>query len=143
MFVCKACNLETLIADVFKNFKDEIGNFKTCLCEDVKGLLYLYEASYFSLEGERILEEARDFTTKILKKILKRKDMIDDKDLAILVSHALEVPTHWRMQRLEARWFIDMYERIPNLSPTLLQLAKLDFNMVQATHQEDLKHMSR
>ncbi|PSR84551.1 (-)-alpha-terpineol synthase [Actinidia chinensis var. chinensis] len=133
----------TISEDVFKNFKDEIGNFKTCLCEDIKGLLYLYEASYFSLEGERILEEARDFTTKNLKKILKRKDMIDDEDLAILVSHALEVPTHWRMQRLEARWFIDMYERRPNLSPTLLQLAKLDFNMVQATHQEDLKHMSR
>ncbi|XP_057485573.1 (-)-alpha-terpineol synthase-like isoform X2 [Actinidia eriantha] len=129
--------------DVFKNFKDEIGNFKTCLCEDVKGLLYLYEASYLSLEGDRILEEARDFTTKNLKKILMRKDMIDDEDLAILVSHALEVPTHWRMQRLEARWFIDMYERRPNFSPTLLQLAKLDFNMVQATHQEDLKHMSR
>ena len=85
------CNLEIFIADVFKNFKDEIGNFKTCLCEDVEGLLYLYEASYFSLEGERILEEARDFTTKNLKKILKRKDMIDDEDLAILVSHALEV----------------------------------------------------
>ncbi|XP_057488927.1 (-)-alpha-terpineol synthase-like isoform X4 [Actinidia eriantha] len=133
----------TISEDVFKNFKDEIGNFKTCLCEDVKGLLYLYEASYLSLEGDRILEEARDFTTKNLKKILMRKDMIDDEDLAILVSHALEVPTHWRMQRLEARWFIDMYERRPNFSPTLLQLAKLDFNMVQATHQEDLKHMSR
>nr|AID55337.1 terpene synthase [Actinidia chinensis] len=133
----------TISEDVFKNFMDEIGNFKTCLCEDVKGLLYLYEASYFSLEGERILEEARDFTTKNLNKILKRKDMIDDEDLAILVSHALEVPTHWRMQRLEARWFIDMYERRPNLSPTLIQLAKLDFNMVQATHQEDLKHVSR
>ncbi|GFS37415.1 terpenoid cyclases/Protein prenyltransferases superfamily protein [Actinidia rufa] len=133
----------TISEDVFKNFTDEIGNFKTCLYEDVKGLLYLYEASYFSFEGERILEEARDFATKNLKNILNRKDMIDDEDLAILVSHALEVPTHWRMQRLDARWFIDMYERRPNLSPTLLLLAKLDFNMVQATHQEDLKHMSR
>nr|QJD20821.1 cineole synthase [Actinidia chinensis] len=133
----------TISEDVFNNFKDKIGNFKTYLCEDVKGLLYLYEASYFSFEGERILEEARDFATKNLKKILNRKDMIDDEDLTMLVSHALEVPTHWRMQRLEARWFIDMYERRPNLSPTLLLLAKLDFNMVQATHQEDLKHMSR
>ncbi|XP_057485972.1 (-)-alpha-terpineol synthase-like isoform X2 [Actinidia eriantha] len=133
----------TISEDVFKNFTDEIGNFKTYLCEDAKGLLYLYEASYFSFEGERILDEARDFATKNLKKILNRKDMIDDEDLTILVSHALEVPTHWRMQRLEARWFIDMYERRTNLSPTLLLLAKLDFNMVQATHQEDLKHMSR
>ncbi|KAE9464212.1 hypothetical protein C3L33_03880, partial [Rhododendron williamsianum] len=44
---------------------------------------------------------------------------------------------------LEARWFIDVYERRPDLNPTLLQLAKLDYNMVQATHQSDLKHMSR
>ncbi|GFS37475.1 terpene synthase-like sequence-1,8-cineole [Actinidia rufa] len=126
--------------EVFNNFKDETGNFKACLCEDIKGMLYLYEASYFSVDNESILEEARDFTTKSLKQSLKKGI---DQDLAILVSHALELPLHWRVQRLEARWFIDVYERRPNLSPTLLQLAKLDFNMVQATHQEDLKHMSR
>ncbi|XP_057484921.1 myrcene synthase, chloroplastic-like [Actinidia eriantha] len=65
----------TISEDVFKNFTDEVGNFKTYIYEDVKGLLYLYEASYFSFEGERILEEARDFATKNLKNILNRKDM--------------------------------------------------------------------
>jgi (-)-alpha-terpineol synthase len=29
------------------------------------------------------------------------------------------------------------------MNPILLDLAELDFNMVQATHQEDLKEMSR
>ncbi|KAM7524580.1 hypothetical protein LguiA_014482 [Lonicera macranthoides] len=47
------------------------------------------------------------------------------------------------MLRLEARWFIDVYERRRDMNTTLLEFAKLDFNMVQATHQEDLKHMSR
>uniref|UniRef100_A0A2N9HUY7 Uncharacterized protein n=1 Tax=Fagus sylvatica TaxID=28930 RepID=A0A2N9HUY7_FAGSY len=59
------------------------------------------------------------------------------------VSHALEIPLHWRMLRLEARWFIDIYRRREDMNPILLELAELDFNMVQATHQEDLKQVSR
>ncbi|KAG5555550.1 hypothetical protein RHGRI_006257 [Rhododendron griersonianum] len=97
-------------------------------------------ASYLCVEGESTLDEARDFATKHLRQSLKRKDI--HHDLAMLVSHALELPLHWRVTRLEARWFIDVYERRPNMNPTLLQLAKLDYNMVQATHQADLKHMS-
>ncbi|KAG5555549.1 hypothetical protein RHGRI_006256 [Rhododendron griersonianum] len=107
---------------------------------DINGMLYLYEASYLSVEGESTLDEARDFAIKHLRQSLKRKDI--QHDLAMLVSHALELPLHWRVTRLEARWFIDMYERRLDLNPTLLQLAKLDYNMVQATHQSDLKHMS-
>ncbi|CAL5420908.1 unnamed protein product [Camellia sinensis] len=119
---------------------DEKGNFMACLCDDTKGLLCLYEASYLSIEGESILDEARNFTTKNLKENLK-KDI--DQNLAMLVSHALELPLHWRMIRLEARWFIDVYGRRSNMNSILLELAKLDFNMVQATHQEDVKQMSR
>ncbi|CAL5423460.1 unnamed protein product [Camellia sinensis] len=124
----------------FNNFQDEKGNFMACLCDDTKGLLCLYEASYLSIEGESILDEARNFTTKNLKENLK-KDI--DQNLAMLVSHALELPLHWRMIRLEARWFIDVYGRRSNMNSILLELAKLDFNMVQATHQEDVKQMSR
>ncbi|XP_058207566.1 (-)-alpha-terpineol synthase-like isoform X2 [Rhododendron vialii] len=126
---------------VFERFMDESGSFKACLHQDINGMLYLYEASYLSVEGESILDEARDFTTKYLRQSLKRRDI--HHDLAMLVSHALELPLHWRVTRLEARWFIDVYERRPDINPTLLQLAKLDYNMVQATHQSDLKHTSR
>ncbi|KAK2989408.1 hypothetical protein RJ640_000383 [Escallonia rubra] len=63
-------------------------------------------------------------------------------NLVTLVNHALDQPLHWRVPRLEARWFIDAYKKRLDANPTLLELAKLDFNMVQATYQEDLKHMS-
>ncbi|KAF5952754.1 hypothetical protein HYC85_010698 [Camellia sinensis] len=116
-----------------------MGNFKACFCEDVKGLLYLYEASYLAIEGESILEDARDFTTKNLKESLKEVDQ----NLVNLVAHALEMPLHWRVLRLEARWFIDVYERRPDVNPTFLHLAKLDYNILQVTYQDDLKHMSR
>jgi (-)-alpha-terpineol synthase len=133
-------NVMLLIAEVFNNFKDERKNFKACLCEDTKGMLSLYEASFLSIEGENILDEARDFSAKHLEEYVKQNK---DKNLSTTVSHALEIPLHWRMLRLEARWFIDIYRRREDMNPILLELAELDFNMVQATHQEDLKQVSR
>ena len=127
-----------LIAVIFSSFKDELGNFKSHICEDTKGMVYLYEASYLLVEGENVLEHARDFTTKHLGDFVKRNK---DQYLSILVNHALELPLQWRMPRLEAKWFIDFYEMNEDMNHTLLELAKLDFNTVQATHQEDLRHV--
>ena len=129
-----------LIAEVFNHFKDERGNFKACLCEDTMGMLSLYEASFLSIEGENILEETRDFSTKHLEENVKQNK---DQNLSTIVSHSLELPLHWRMPRLESRWFIDVYRSGEDMNPILLELAELDFNMVQATHQEDLKQVSR
>ncbi|KAI3445260.1 hypothetical protein Pfo_001925 [Paulownia fortunei] len=66
-----------------------------------------------------------------------------DEDLSLLVRNALELPLHWRIQRPNARWFIDAYGRRPDMNSVVLELAKLDFNIVQAKHQEELKHVSR
>ncbi|KAF8409382.1 hypothetical protein HHK36_005457 [Tetracentron sinense] len=86
--------------EVFSSFKDKMGNFKAPLCEDTKGMLSLYEASYLSLEGEFILDEAREFTSRHLKEIKENIDL----NLAKQVSHALELPLHWRM----LRWWTDL-----------------------------------
>ncbi|GKU94202.1 hypothetical protein SLEP1_g7728 [Rubroshorea leprosula] len=128
--------------EIFNGFRDESGNFKACLGEDYKGMLYLYEASFHSMEGESILDAAKAFATKHLKEYIK-VNQGKDIHLSTLVSHALELPLHWRMLRMEARWFIEVYQQSPLVNPILLDLAKLDFNLVQATHQEDLKHASR
>ena len=128
------------VADVFHIFINKIGTVKPWLNEDIKGILCLYEASYLSVEGENILEEARDFTRNFLEEYLERT--VDQNDLTAIINHAMELPLHWRMLRLEARWFIDVYERSQGMNPILLELAKLDYNMVQATYQEDLKHAS-
>ncbi|KAK9133606.1 hypothetical protein Scep_013134 [Stephania cephalantha] len=132
--------------DIFSVFKDERGNFKDGVCLDVKGMLSLYEASHFGFEGEETMYKAMAFTTKNLK-------LIDDDDnddgnieqrLKEEVSHALELPLHWRMPRLDVRWHIDVHNiKYMAKYPSLLELAKLDFNMVQAIHQKELAHMSR
>ncbi|KAL7194255.1 hypothetical protein ACSBR1_034631 [Camellia fascicularis] len=116
---------------LLRQHRYNFGQFKESLSEDIKGLLSLYESSYFLMEGESILEEARDFATKHVKVYLKKST---DPNLAMLMSHALELPLHWTMPRMEARWFIDAYARRSDRNPTLLEFAKLDFNMVQAIH---------
>nr|ANO43016.1 terpene synthase 25 [Tripterygium wilfordii] len=129
--------------EVFLSFQDEKGNFKACLRDDIKGMLHLYEASFLMVAGETILEDARDFASKHLKEYVNNKNQDEDGVLYELVSHALELPLHCRMLRLEARWFIDVYERTQGMNPTLLEFAKLDFNTIQAKHQEDLRLASK
>ncbi|KAK7339080.1 hypothetical protein VNO77_19723 [Canavalia gladiata] len=126
--------------DMFENFKDEEGNFKAEISSDVQGLLNLYEASYLAFEGETLLDEAREFSITHLKNNLKR---VTNTKLAKQVSHALELPYHRRLHRLEARWFINIYEEEEPHNHLLLELAKLDFNMVQSLMQKELQELSR
>ncbi|XVF78406.1 hypothetical protein PTKIN_Ptkin14bG0129700 [Pterospermum kingtungense] len=70
--------------EVFSSFMDEMGNFESGLCEDCKGLPSLYEASYLSLEGEVILDKAKDFTAEQLQQHLKQKNL--DEYLSMLQS---------------------------------------------------------
>ncbi|XP_058070939.1 alpha-terpineol synthase, chloroplastic-like [Magnolia sinica] len=95
--------------------------------------------SFLALEGETILDEAKAFTYGHLKDM---KGIIDS-NLKSLVEHALELPLHWRMLRLEAKWYINIYERMENMNPLLLEPAKLNFNMVQALYQGQVRKMSR
>nr|AIE41601.1 1,8-cineole synthase [Artemisia annua] len=125
--------------EIFHNFKEKTQNLKPYLHEDMVVMLNIYEASYYSYEDESIMDDARDFTAKYLK---ENHDSIDE-SISSLVSHALEFPLHWRIPREEAKWFIEFYEKRSGRNPTLIELAKLDFNMVQSIHLEDLKHASR
>ncbi|TYI85015.1 hypothetical protein E1A91_D05G408500v1 [Gossypium mustelinum] len=126
--------------DVFTCFMDDVGNIKSSLNQDFKGLLNLYEASYLLLEGETMLENARELAAKLLKQYLKENN--DDQYLRMLVDHAFELPLHWRLPRLEARWFIDVYEKNKDKNPIILELAILDYNIVQSIHLEDFRYAS-
>ncbi|KAF7850003.1 hypothetical protein BT93_L0028 [Corymbia citriodora subsp. variegata] len=119
--------------DVFQKFMDKMATFNESLNKDVKGLLGLYEASFHGLEGETILDEAWNFASKHLKDL--NLDEVPT-NLASNVNHALDMPIHWRPNRLEARWFMDMYETQHDMIPSLLRLAKIDFNVVQSIHRK-------
>ncbi|XP_075649862.1 myrcene synthase, chloroplastic-like [Castanea sativa] len=85
---------------VFNVFKDERGKFKACLCEETKGILSLYEASFLLTESENMLEELRNFATKHLQEYVKQNK---DKTLFAMVTYALELPLHWRIIKIETR----------------------------------------
>ncbi|KAJ8460709.1 hypothetical protein OPV22_033635 [Ensete ventricosum] len=127
--------------DLFNRFKDGKGDLKAILQHETQGILSLYEASYVAKEGELVLDQAMDFTTKHLKCFMEEGSL--EPRLREHVAHALELPLHWRMQRSHTRWFIEAYQREATMNPVVLELAKLDFNVVQGMYKGELRELSR
>ncbi|XP_042008826.1 1,8-cineole synthase, chloroplastic-like [Salvia splendens] len=127
----------TISQDVFDCFKnDKATDF------DTKGLLQLYEASFLATHGEETLEIAKQFAAKSLHKRVVDHE-IDDIHLLSSVEDVFEFPSHWMVQMPNAKAFIDAYKRRPDMDSVVLELAKLDINIVQAKFLEELKETSR
>ncbi|XP_060192871.1 alpha-farnesene synthase-like [Lycium barbarum] len=116
--------------DVFLSYMDKLGDqFEVDANMDPKTMVQLFEASHLALKDENMLNEARIFCTKNLKS----SNIIP-----------MEMPLHWQVEWYNTRGKISKQEneqRGPNFK--LLQLAKLNFNMVQAEHQKDLVDILR
>ncbi|XP_039072239.1 (+)-delta-cadinene synthase isozyme XC14 [Hibiscus syriacus] len=125
--------------DVFNKFKDEQGNFKSSVTSDIRGLLELYEASYLRVHGEDILDEAISFTTNYLKLAVAAIDY----PLSEQVSHALKQSIRRGLPRVEARHYLSVYQEIESHNKALLEFAKIDFNMLQLLHRQELCEISR
>nr|E2E2P2.1 RecName: Full=Beta-phellandrene synthase; AltName: Full=Sabinene synthase; AltName: Full=Terpene synthase 1, chloroplastic; Short=OvTPS1; Flags: Precursor [Origanum vulgare]ADK73623.1 terpene synthase 1 [Origanum vulgare] len=134
-------NVSQRIFDCFKNEKGSHFD-ETLIGEDIKATLQLYETSFHLREGENTLELARQISTKYLQKMVD-EGRINDENLSSWIRHSLDLPLHWRIQRLEARWSLDAYAAREDKNPLIFELAKLDFNIIQATQQEELKEVSR
>jgi (-)-germacrene D synthase len=126
-------------ADVFDQFKDSEGNFKEYLITDVRGMLSLHEASYLSVRGEDILDEALAFTQTHLKSLETQLTS----PLAEQVTHALTWPILKTPPRKGARDYLSFYQQDKAHIEALLKLAKLDFNIVQKLHQKELSILTK
>ncbi|XP_065015478.1 (S)-beta-bisabolene synthase-like [Musa acuminata AAA Group] len=124
--------------DVFNKFKDEEGNLVSTLKDDPKGLLSLYNAAYLRIHEETILDEAISFTRDQLASMLS--DLTPP--LATQVRLFLESPLCRRMKRLLARNYISIYQECATRNDALLELAKLDFNLLQCLHRDEIKSIS-
>ncbi|XVE68686.1 hypothetical protein DITRI_Ditri09bG0088700 [Diplodiscus trichospermus] len=125
-------------AELFEKFKGEDGRFLDSLNGDVEGLMNFEEASFLGIQGEKILEEAKGFTRENLKAFLSKLDEVKAKQ----VQHSMEVPLYWRMERIEARNFIDSYQKDHTKNSVLVELAKLDYNLIQSAYQQELKELA-
>ncbi|KAM3742147.1 hypothetical protein ACB098_07G049100 [Castanea mollissima] len=128
-----------LSVDIFNKFKDNMGNFKESLTNDVKGMLSFYEATHMRVHGEDILDEALKFTTTHLESMA----INFSHPLATQVSQALNRPIRKCLPRVEARQYFSIYQENASHNEVLLNFAKLDFNMLQKQHQKELSHISR
>nr|BAG50438.1 sesquiterpene synthase 6 [Zingiber zerumbet] len=124
--------------DTFNKFRDDNGSFISTLKRDAKGLLSLYNVSYLATHGETILDEANYFTKSQLVSLLSELEQ----PLETQVSLFLEVPLCRRIKSLLARIYIPIYQKDAMRNDVILELAKLDFNLLQSLYQEELKKVS-
>ena len=120
---------------MFAKFKDDHGNFAS---NDAKCLLALYEAAHLRTRGEQILDNAVVFTRSRLRSMVKTLDP----ELAAEVEYTLETPSYRRVERVEARRYISVYEKRATRNDTILEFAKLDYNILQALYCEELKALT-
>lgn len=102
-------------------------------------MMGLYEASKLAIKGEDILDEANDFATKSL---IASSTSIESCRTS-LVKHALENPFHMSLPRFSTKHHLKNLEGIHADTKSLQELAKLDFNIVQLMHQDELKQVSK
>ncbi|CAI0408452.1 unnamed protein product [Linum tenue] len=131
-------------ADGFRMFKDDEGKFKESLVSDEQGLLSLYEAAHVAFHGEDILDDALGFTIKNLKSII-----LDHKPSSLFRKQAefsLSLPIWKCIPRILARHSIEVYSEFHSHAShdraVILKFAKLDFNVVQKCHQEELRELT-
>ncbi|XP_057772197.1 germacrene A synthase-like [Salvia miltiorrhiza] len=125
--------------EIFSKWMDVKGKFQEGIKSDPKGMLSLYEASYLRTPEETILDDALAFTTATLKSMAPNLGS----PLKKQVVHALEQPLHLGVPRVEARSFISIYEEEEHKNETLIKFAKLDYNLLQMLHKEELRQLSR
>lgn len=125
---------------MFHKFLDDKGKFKEPLHKDITALLSLHEASFLGAEGEEVLSQAMEFT----KQQLQKSKLVSENGVARDIGLALEFPRQRRMERLVARRFItEKYGKEGGRSSAILELATLDFNMVQSSYQKEIAEIKR
>ncbi|THU43308.1 hypothetical protein C4D60_Mb00t07620 [Musa balbisiana] len=124
--------------DVFMYLTSSKMRIVSTLKDDPKGLLSLYNAAYLRIHEETILDEAISFTRDQLASMLS--DLTPP--LATQVRLFLESPLCRRMKRLLARNYISIYQEWATRNDALLELAKLDFNLLQCLHYDEIKSIS-
>ncbi|KAJ0082415.1 hypothetical protein Patl1_10964 [Pistacia atlantica] len=127
-------------ADIFNNFRNKDGKFNQKASEDINGLMGLYEASHLSIDGEDVLDEAGDFSVKLLTERVKNLDHYQ----ARIVENTLAHPFHKSLARLMAKnLFVSKFPSKNKWTHVFEDLAKIDFNLVQSLHQKEMVKTSQ
>lgn len=121
---------------MFVKFRDEQGNITS---DDVNTLMTLYDAAHVRTRGEHILNNIITFNRRKLQSLLETNL---EPALAEEVRVTLETPRYRRVERVEARRFISVYENKAERDSTILEFAKLDYNIIQVLYCKELKELT-
>ncbi|OQU79856.1 hypothetical protein SORBI_3007G034700 [Sorghum bicolor] len=125
-----------LLRNVFEKFRDEQGNITS---DDISCLLMLYDAAHLRTHGEDILDNIITFNKSRLQSLLLGNL---EPQLQEEVQCSLETPRFRRVKRVEARRYISVYEKKATRDGTILEFAKLDYNILQAIYCDELKELT-
>ena len=98
----------------------------------------MYNAAHMAVPGEMVLDDAIAFTRHHLE---AGKGKLRS-PLAEQVSRALEIPLPRSMRQLETMHYITEYEKEEPHDIKMLELARLNFNILRSVHLKELKALS-
>lgn len=129
------------LADVFNKFKQaDDGKFIDEIANEPRDLLSLYNAADLLVHDEPELKEAISFSRYHLKTMMQHNNL--KQPLFDQVSRALHLPLPRTYKRVETLHYFLEYGQEEGHIPILLDLAKLDFNILQRVHFKELKAIS-
>ncbi|KAJ7968403.1 Linalool synthase [Quillaja saponaria] len=123
-------------ASVFNNLKDKKGKIRGTFCEDIKGLIGLYETSHLSIECEDNLDEVGELSRLHLNDWLSRHH--DFHSRARVVESTLRHPFHKNLPRFMPRSFYSNNYQKGWISTALQELANMDSNIVKSIHLKEI-----
>ncbi|TVU46958.1 hypothetical protein EJB05_06532, partial [Eragrostis curvula] len=124
--------------DVFDRFRDGAGSFSIGLSSDPRGLLSLYNAAHMAVPGEDVLDIAIAFTRSHLKAMKGKLRS----PMAEQVSRFLSFPLPRFIFSLETTHYIAEYEQEEEHDAEVLELARLECNLMRSVHLKELSAFS-
>lgn len=138
-FTCFYNYFET---DMFNNFMIKEGGFSRFnVSEDIGRLMEVYEASQLSIAGEEGLDEAGQFSAKMLNECMTHLDH----NQALAIGNTLRHPYHKSLPRFMAKdvFFGNFQGERRWMLHVLKEIAKKDFNMVHALHHKEIVQVTK
>ncbi|KAH9748310.1 S-(+)-linalool synthase [Citrus sinensis] len=129
-------------ADMFNNFMIKEGRFSQFnVSEDIGRLMEVYEASQLSIAGEEGLDEAGQFSAKMLNECMTHLDH----NQALAIGNTLRHPYHKSLPRFMAKdvFFGNFQGERRWMLHVLKEIAKKDFNMVHALHHKEIVQVTK
>jgi hypothetical protein len=121
---------------VFDKFRDGAGNFGAT--NDVRALLSLYHAAHMAVPGRSVLYDAIAFARRNLQAMRGKLQS----PVAEQASRSLHHPLPRYPRLLETMHYIAEYVQEEEHDDTLLELARLNSNLMRSLHLKELKALT-